>query len=95
MEIEKRTPNISCAPYKLPESIVKTALETMDRAAPYGDTMALSTPVDPSDECWVAVIEDVGESSQRQLMAMQYDNNVWSRDAVLFLVDEHSGCDFS
>ncbi|KAI9986947.1 hypothetical protein PInf_025921 [Phytophthora infestans] len=34
--------------------------------------MDVSTPPDPSEECWLADIEGVGKFTQRQLMAMQY-----------------------
>ncbi|KAG7390163.1 hypothetical protein PHYPSEUDO_008617 [Phytophthora pseudosyringae] len=75
MAVAKRVPDKSCVPYRLPESIVRMALDSIERTTPFGDTMDLSTQPDASAECWLVTIKGVGESTQRQLMAMQY---VWT-----------------
>ncbi|KAG7385526.1 hypothetical protein PHYPSEUDO_001291 [Phytophthora pseudosyringae] len=75
MALAKRVPDKICVPYRLPESIMRMTLDSIERTIPFGDTMDLSTQPDASAECWVVTIKGVGEFTQRQLMAMQY---VWT-----------------
>jgi len=77
--VEKRTPVFVTLSYRLQQSLVIEALSLIERRTPFGDAMDLTTPADPTEECWVVKIDGVGDVTQRQLMAMQY---LWSWDDI-------------
>ncbi|GMF50675.1 unnamed protein product [Phytophthora fragariaefolia] len=65
-------PVVTHASFRLPQAMVKNALDQIDRAIPFGDPMDLIERPDPTEPRWIAEIENVGEFTHRQLIAMHY-----------------------
>ncbi|KAG3140360.1 hypothetical protein C6341_g20040 [Phytophthora cactorum] len=75
MTVEKQLPDSSCKPFRLSESVVRTALETIEKAIPLNEAMDLTNSQSASEECWVITIDGVGNFTHNQIMAMQF---IWS-----------------
>ncbi|KAF1789131.1 hypothetical protein GQ600_3769 [Phytophthora cactorum] len=70
MTVEKRLPDSSCKPFRLSESVVRTALETIEKVIPLNEAMDLTNSQSASEECWVITIDGVGNFTHKQIMAM-------------------------
>lgn len=53
MAVAERVPAESCAPYSLPETTLRAALDLIECMTHYGDTMDVSKPPEASDESWI------------------------------------------
>ncbi|GMF48917.1 unnamed protein product [Phytophthora fragariaefolia] len=84
--VAKRVLVVSHASFRLPQAMVKNALDQIDQAIPFGDPMDLIERPDPTEPCWIAEMEKVGEFTHRQLMAMHY---IW---AVITACDSGMKC---
>ncbi|KAG6957080.1 hypothetical protein JG688_00011136 [Phytophthora aleatoria] len=60
MDVKKRLPDSSCKPFRLSESLVRTALDTIEKAIPSHETMGLRRCQSATEECWVINIDGVG-----------------------------------
>ncbi|KAG1702151.1 hypothetical protein DVH05_009942 [Phytophthora capsici] len=72
LSVLRRVPEATVVPYRLPEALVREGLSLIERKIPYGFIMDVSTPVEPTEECWVLSVDGIGDFTQHQLMAMQY-----------------------
>ncbi|KAF1789452.1 hypothetical protein GQ600_1903 [Phytophthora cactorum] len=50
MTVEKRLPDSSCKPFRLSESVVRTALETIEKVIPLNEAMDLTNSQSASED---------------------------------------------
>ncbi|KAF1779193.1 hypothetical protein GQ600_27593 [Phytophthora cactorum] len=60
MDVTKRLPDSSCKPFRLSESLVRTALDTIEKVIPSHETMGLRSCQSATEVCWVINIDGVG-----------------------------------